>query len=66
MSLGFERESRMVGHFPPSSRVTGVKCFAAADMTMRPTRGLPERDTYIVKVLFGNKSFLVLVFEWSI
>ena len=24
-------------HFPPNSRVTGVKCSAAAFMTMRPT-----------------------------
>lgn len=35
------KESRMTGHFPPSSRVTGVKCFAAAAMTILPTRGLP-------------------------
>lgn len=42
MSEGLERVSRMVGHFPPSSRVTGVRCVAAADMTMRPTLGLPE------------------------
>ena len=35
----------MVGHFPPSSIVTGVKCFTAADMTMRATDGLPEDAT---------------------
>lgn len=48
-SEGLDRESRMVGHFPPSSRVTGVKCFAAADMTMRPICGLPERGVHITK-----------------
>lgn len=34
-------ESTTAGHFPPSSRITGVRCFAAADMTMRPTLALP-------------------------
>lgn len=28
-------------HFPPSSRVTGVRCFAEASMIILPTRGLP-------------------------
>lgn len=40
-SLKFERVSTIVGHFPPNSRTTGVKCFAAFVMTMRPTRSLP-------------------------
>jgi hypothetical protein len=44
-SEGLERESRIAGHFPPSSRATGVKFFAAAVMTRRPTRGLPK-DIY--------------------
>lgn len=38
--------SKMVGHFPPSSRVTGVKCFAAADIMRRPTRGLPAKQEF--------------------
>lgn len=42
MSKGLLKVSRIAGHFPPSSRVTGVKCLAAADITMLPTRGLPE------------------------
>jgi len=41
-SEGLGSESSMAGHFPPNSRVTGVKFFAAADMTMLPTLGLPE------------------------
>lgn len=40
------RESSMAGLFPPSSRVTGVKLFAAADMTMLATLGLPEKYIY--------------------
>lgn len=36
----------MAGLFPPSSRVTGVKLFAAADMTMLATLGLPEKYIY--------------------
>lgn len=34
------------GHFPPSSRVTGVRCLAAAAITILPTLGLPAQ--------FGN------------
>lgn len=34
-------ESTIAGHFPPSSRATGVRCFAAAAITMRPTFPLP-------------------------
>jgi hypothetical protein len=37
-----ERESTIAGHFPPNSRVTGVRCLAAADITSRPTRALPR------------------------
>ena len=33
----------MVGHFPPSSSVTGVRCFDAAPITSRPTRVLPVK-----------------------
>ncbi|XP_065630934.1 aldehyde dehydrogenase family 3 member F1 [Quercus suber] len=32
ISEGLERESRIAGHFPPNSRVTGVKFFAAAQL----------------------------------
>lgn len=49
----------MTGHFPPSSRVTGVKCFAAADMIMRPTRGLP------VALIKKTKTMSKLAFEKS-
>lgn len=42
MSEGPDSLSTMVGHFPPSSSVTGVRCFAAADNTILPTPGLPE------------------------
>lgn len=38
-------ESITAGHFPPSSRVTGVRCFAAAAITMRATFALPEEIT---------------------
>lgn len=37
-------ESTTAGHFPPSSRVTGVRCFAAAAITMRPTLALPAEN----------------------
>ena len=37
-------ESTTTGHFPPSSRTTGVRCFAAAVMIMRPTLGLPVKN----------------------
>ena len=33
----------ITGDFPPSSRVTGVRCSAAAAMTARPTAGLPVK-----------------------
>lgn len=45
-SKGAERESTIVGHFPPSSSVTGVKCFSAAAMTILATRGLPKHSKY--------------------
>ena len=34
-------ESTIAGHLPPNSKVTGVKCLAAAVITMRPTWLLP-------------------------
>lgn len=40
-------ESTTAGHFPPSSRVTGVRCFAAAAITMRPTLALPAENPTI-------------------
>jgi len=36
-------ESTMTGDFPPSSKITGVRCFAAAVITMRPTLPLPTQ-----------------------
>ena len=33
----------MAGLLPPSSKVTGVRCLAAASYTMRPTAGLPVK-----------------------
>lgn len=41
----------MAGHFPPNSRVTGVKYFAAADIIMLPTRGLPENFIHHVEII---------------
>jgi hypothetical protein len=32
----------MQGHFPPSSSATGVRCFDAAAITTRATRGHPD------------------------
>ena len=37
-------ESTMTGDFPPSSKTTGVKCFAAAAITMRATLPLPKNS----------------------
>lgn len=34
----------MAGHFPPSSKVTGVRCFTAAVITIRPIRELPATN----------------------
>ena len=44
-------ESTTAGDFPPSSSTTGVRCFAAADITMRPTLPLPKNSgiTYAKK-----------------
>lgn len=36
-------ESTTTGFFPPSSRTTGVRCFAAAAITMRPTFPFPAQ-----------------------
>jgi len=38
-------ESTTTGDFPPSSSTTGVRCFAAAAITIRPTRPLPKNPT---------------------
>ena len=35
--------ARITGDLPPSSRVTGVRCSAAAAMTLFPTAGLPVK-----------------------
>lgn len=35
--------ARITGDLPPSSRVTGVRCSAAAAMTFFPTAGLPVK-----------------------
>lgn len=44
-------ESTTAGHFPPSSRITGVRCFAAAAITMRPTLALPaENSNYFTNI----------------
>lgn len=43
-SAGDEYESpTIVGDLPPSSRQTGVKCSAAAFITILPTRGDPVK-----------------------
>lgn len=61
-SEGLERESRIVGHFPPSSRVTGVKCFAAAVMTRDATLGLPKDKlvNYISKNYYFDHSHHII------
>jgi hypothetical protein len=45
-------ESKTTGHLPPSSKVTGVRCLAAAAITTLPTFALPEilktKDTLIM------------------
>lgn len=41
LTCKLEFESTTAGHFPPSSRVTGVRCIAAAAITMRPTLAPP-------------------------
>ena len=38
--------STMQGLFPPSSSTTGVRCFAAASMMVRPTSGLPVKKIW--------------------
>lgn len=40
-SQELEKESTTTGHFPPNSKVTGVKCCVAAYITVFPTRVLP-------------------------
>lgn len=60
MSKGLLKVSRIAGHFPPSSRVTGVKCLAAADITMLPTRGLPEN------IEMKKKKIVILIINYGI
>ena len=36
-------ESTIIGDFPPSSKTTGVRCFAAAANTIRPTFEFPAK-----------------------
>eukprot|EP01139_Manchomonas_bermudensis_P005111 Amastigsp_a174666_32.p2 type:complete len:136 gc:universal Amastigsp_a174666_32:977-570(-) len=36
----------MTGFFPPSSRVTGVRCFTAPCITTRPTAGEPVKKMW--------------------
>lgn len=60
-------ESTTTGHFPPSSKVTGVRCFAAAAITMRPTLGLPAQieelfDKIILALLRIKLDALLYVF----
>jgi len=38
-------ESTTTGDFPPSSSTTGVRCLAAAAITMRATLPLPKKPT---------------------
>lgn len=56
MSKEDERESTTAGHFPPNSRVTGVKCFTAADITILPTRALPA-----IGFLFTKSSSMLMM-----
>jgi len=66
-SEGLGKESSMAGHFPPNSRVTGVKCFAAADITKLPTRELPEnfRTSFTANLIWREK-FLNRGLVWKI
>lgn len=52
LSRELEKESTTAGHFPPNSKVTGVKCCAAADITILPTRVLPVNK---IKTLKNNQ-----------
>jgi hypothetical protein len=52
-SLLLSSQSTMQGHFEPSSSATGVKCFAAFVMMMRPTRAPPERQV-------ANNIFIII------
>ena len=54
-------ESTITGDFPPSSNTTGVKCFAAADITIRPTFEFPAKGHSGVKInpnVFGEQGKL--------
>lgn len=45
-------ESTTAGLFPPSSKITGVRCFAAAAITIRPTLGLPKTSSRRLKIVY--------------
>jgi hypothetical protein len=49
MSKEDESESTSAGHFPPNSKVTGVRCSTAAVITIFPTRALPKILIYKFK-----------------
>lgn len=53
-------ESTMTGDFPPSSKRTGVRCFAAAAITIRPTLPLPTTgDEDGKKITFTRLSWFI-------
>lgn len=47
-------ESTMIGDFPPSSKTTGVRCFAAAVKTIRPTFEFPAKEYYAFTIVAGD------------
>lgn len=47
-------ESTMIGDFPPSSKTTGVRCFAAAAKTIRPTFEFPAKVHYEFTIVARN------------
>jgi hypothetical protein len=60
MSKEDESESTNAGHFPPNSKVTGVRCSTAAVITIFPTRALPKILIYkFKKYYYINGSFLL-------
>lgn len=48
-------ESRTAGVFPPSSRMTGVRCLAAADITILATLALPVNS---IQLIYKDKTQL--------
>lgn len=53
-SQELERESKTAGHFPPNSKVTGVRFLAAAVITIRATGALPFGERQIHKMCKKN------------